>query len=975
MSQIPFPGGAADQDVFFHEDKVCVYHKAINTWECRTVERGIASGQPEAVTTRTVYTIPIPIDGDQKVLPSPRDLPDLRTQYDVNWYLTDQIVKKARPPIISASPPTNHPQYPTAELEEGDLWIDSLSELYYYKVDPDTQEGEWVKTRDLEDRDRPPIISDTEPAEHPRFPGQPLEEGDFWIDTNDYYNTPGLKYWTGSAWKLLADRDRPVIISKTKPQEHYKFPGEPLQFGDLWWDYHELWIYAGNMWNKAHNDGCVYGFPGGAVLKYDGLPFVDQRTFWAEDADKMALTNNSYESYESPQVGDLFTIVELDWTSVITEISEIDTDSAQYYLRYITFKDNLPDLIINGPNANYTFNICKPEVYVKKAGDTMTGPLRFDGDNVFIDGRNASNLSGRAGLEIRCDGESPLAITNSGSYQHTLDIYGYDGASANGRKLNASIRADGRFNTEGHVDSKSFVRGEELRSTKLTSGQDTNLQIFRGSGDAEERKMLVGTDSVNLDVNLKMVGPANYRDFIVQNGTIFRVDDEEIITFGGTGAFYRGTISTDDHMINKGYVDEKTDLLQNQIIELEEELEAIIPSLERGVWKMTLSGIISGPGLITFYDDTFGNGNPTGLFDAAKSIWFHETDNGNTPHGFSNVEPGNLLELFVQGEDEFGLYEVVEVHDQTHLANPYWVIDVNFVRTLENGSVVSNGDLLRLKTFEKPSGGDADAFVKKAGDDMSGSLTLKKDPFVSGDSPSLIFKARDNSNNDRTGYIKLDGPNNYLKTNSSLTIDGTVRAQYYKSHPTTQASDAHMRLASTGGFLNFGGTGERVAWKETGGHLRGESNRALVWDDTGITALRANNGSGSDGQVLTKSSSGLQWATPATGGGMYFGRKYVYNSARSGSPADGTFMVHSGFLLISEYDVDRNRIRHTAGDFTWQIPFYVFSTNSSHVLMASLLGTGSDYTGNGYMRIKTGGWNSNSLTDTAAYYTHLTGLW
>ena len=37
MAEIPFPGGAVDGTTFFHEDKVCVYHGASNTWECRTV--------------------------------------------------------------------------------------------------------------------------------------------------------------------------------------------------------------------------------------------------------------------------------------------------------------------------------------------------------------------------------------------------------------------------------------------------------------------------------------------------------------------------------------------------------------------------------------------------------------------------------------------------------------------------------------------------------------------------------------------------------------------------------------------------------------------------------------------------------------------------------------------------------------------------------------------------------------------------
>jgi len=40
MTEVPFPGGAQDQDVFFHEDKICIYHAALNTWECRTIEVG-----------------------------------------------------------------------------------------------------------------------------------------------------------------------------------------------------------------------------------------------------------------------------------------------------------------------------------------------------------------------------------------------------------------------------------------------------------------------------------------------------------------------------------------------------------------------------------------------------------------------------------------------------------------------------------------------------------------------------------------------------------------------------------------------------------------------------------------------------------------------------------------------------------------------------------------------------------------------
>ena len=65
--------------------------------------------------------------------------------------------------------------------------------------------------------------------------------------------------------------------------------------------------------------------------------------------------------------------------------------------------------------------------------------------------------------------------------------------------------------------------------------------------------MLIGSDSVNFDVDIKLVGAK--RDVIVQNGTKLYTGTDEIITFGGSGAFYRGTISQDDHLINKGYAD------------------------------------------------------------------------------------------------------------------------------------------------------------------------------------------------------------------------------------------------------------------------------------------------------------------------------------------------------------------------------------------------------------------------------------
>jgi len=59
MSQINFPGSAADGSTFFHGDNVCVYHADIDTWECRSVvdETPQSLAQNSYISTNKVYTL------------------------------------------------------------------------------------------------------------------------------------------------------------------------------------------------------------------------------------------------------------------------------------------------------------------------------------------------------------------------------------------------------------------------------------------------------------------------------------------------------------------------------------------------------------------------------------------------------------------------------------------------------------------------------------------------------------------------------------------------------------------------------------------------------------------------------------------------------------------------------------------------------------------------------------------------------
>ena len=56
MAEVPFPSGAKDGTVFFHEDKVCIYSESLNTWECRKVVDPDDPNRPDNVIyTNDVY--------------------------------------------------------------------------------------------------------------------------------------------------------------------------------------------------------------------------------------------------------------------------------------------------------------------------------------------------------------------------------------------------------------------------------------------------------------------------------------------------------------------------------------------------------------------------------------------------------------------------------------------------------------------------------------------------------------------------------------------------------------------------------------------------------------------------------------------------------------------------------------------------------------------------------------------------------
>ena len=324
----------------------------------------------------------------------------------------------------------------------------------------------------------------------------------------------------------------------------------------------------------------------------------------------------------------------------------------------------------------------------------------------------------------------------------------------------------------------------------IDSGQNSSLNLKHNGST----KVYIGENQTSIQGDIKLNSGS---------GTVVKSNVQDLLNISEREIAYLGQSIEDKDLVTKKYVDDAKDFLQNEIIELEEEIEAIAPSVERGKWMFTAVGTVGQPGQFTMYDDEFGSGQPTGLFKSAKSIWFNEIDTDGTPHAFGDVDDGELLEIFIDGSPEYGLYEVVgKAHDETEGATSFWVIDVNFVRSLEATTAVGPGELCRFKIFMAPSGGDASGFVMKTGDEMTGKLTLS-------DSTALNLKGKIQVNGTTTGsrFLGTDSSGN-TSWKTALTshvqadwnTTSTSSASYIKNKPSIPSAPTYTITKNGGNY-------------------------------------------------------------------------------------------------------------------------------------------------------------------------------
>lgn len=139
---------------------------------------------------------------------------------------------------------------------------------------------------------------------------------------------------------------------------------------------------------------------------------------------------------------------------------------------------------------------------------------------------------------------------------------------------------------------------------------------------------------------------------------------------------------------------------KNELIELEEEIEALAPTTERGIWKVRLDDDLTTG---QFYMKSGGNFNVNYEDSLIDFIAISRTDRNSVSHGFTRDEVGDLIQILNQNDNSYGLLEIVDKDD----SDPDMVtFGVEWVQ-----GIGSTGDYeeARIKIFQAPQGGAADS--------------------------------------------------------------------------------------------------------------------------------------------------------------------------------------------------------------------------------------------------------------------------
>ena len=260
------------------------------------------------------------------------------------------------------------------------------------------------------------------------------------------------------------------------------------------------------------------------------------------------------------------------------------------------------------------------------------------------------------------------------------------------------------------------------------------------------------------------------------------------------------------------------------IIALEEELEAVVPAFDRGIWTHDAEAAdLNAAPLTSCYFIKDAAGGHAATYADTKQIYFNNIDAQTPPatHTFADVKVGQNVELFESLDSSFLLANITGmVKEDTYTK---FIVDVLKSEGRPSFEVGAGGDIeadtasiksldagVRVKFFDLGGEVSLDGFMPKAGGTFTGDVKHKKDIIIESTLPNRFINIKNRYATDSEGNNSGGSDNQNFGVNFDLdhgnsgynTVKWTTRAGNVLSvYGGTQANAKYEGVISSGKHL------------------------------------------------------------------------------------------------------------------------------------------------------------------------------
>ena len=285
---------------------------------------------------------------------------------------------------------------------------------------------------------------------------------------------------------------------------------------------------------------------------------------------------------------------------------------------------------------------------------------------------------------------------------------------------------------------------------------------------------------------------------------------------------------------------DRLEILDNQIIELEEELDAIATSVGRGTWEWDFN-------VSNYLDARLGRGKfymvrdsdlavVTDYQDCGRIV-FHEEDMEGDTHTFDDTMVDKVLMLFDRPDDDFLESVITAVETTSGTQGTAYIIHVDHKQSKGSPTNAPDADgkyKARLNIFEQPSGGTVGEYVLKAGDTIPCDNSPISFPntytdnslktSVSSVQAYIKFTSKNtNDNSVQTTNIFQPGNTNAIMTNGKLFSKQDLYSQGLKGFKNDLYTKSTIDVSTDSGYLKHNDD-TRLGWHVNGGSLYHTTN-------------------------------------------------------------------------------------------------------------------------------------------------------